>query len=419
MPDTPDNPASIAPAAGLRWTIRALALIALVGSVILSWEALQSGVLPGCGGGSGCGEVLGSAWARWFGVPVAMPAALVYAVVLGAACNIGPGRPAAQRRFAWGVLGAGALAAIGAAVWFSAIQWLVIGAFCRYCAAVHVSGAALALVVGYAARQPGNVAVMMHQRALWMGAGLLPIAALIVGQLVQPAPGADVRTVSDNRAEADGDRVSLLGGRLRLTPDTLPHLGDAGAEQPEAVYTAYLFDYTCPHCRNLHKYLDRARQRYGKQLVIIALPVPLDSDCNPHVNHTESRHEHACELATLALAVWRADRTKFEQYDTWLFQGDTPEPEAARRRAEQLVGAEALQRAVDSGWAEQQITRNIRLDRVLGGGVLPKLLTSTSIMSGQPSGPDALFRVLEDESDLNPPEPATQPADSPPATAPR
>ena len=68
------------------WTgsARLLALAAAVICVYLAWAAIAAGGrVAGCGGdvGGDCAGVLLSRWARWFGVPVAVPAAVVYCVV--------------------------------------------------------------------------------------------------------------------------------------------------------------------------------------------------------------------------------------------------------------------------------------------------------------------------------------------------
>ena len=84
---------------------------------------------------------------------------------------------------------------------------------------------------------------------------------------------------------------------------------------PNAPHLLVLFfDYTCPRCRRMQGYLNQARKRYGDQIAIRYVPVPLDARCNPDVRRTQPSHQAACDYAWLALAVWRADATKFASF---------------------------------------------------------------------------------------------------------
>src|SRR4051794_10800491 len=61
----------------------------------------RAGMPAGCGKGSGCAEVMSSRWAGSFGMPVSLPAALVYFASLVLTWSVGTRRSHAQRRRAW------------------------------------------------------------------------------------------------------------------------------------------------------------------------------------------------------------------------------------------------------------------------------------------------------------------------------
>ena len=71
--------------------------------------------------------------------------------------------------------------------------------------------------------------------------------------------------------------------------------------------------------------------------------MPLDAKCNSSVRETDARFEHACELAELAMAVFKADRKAFPEFDIWLFESEMPrELVDARKKAEELVSTVSL-----------------------------------------------------------------------------
>ena len=100
--DNTATPATLSTPAWLKGA-RALLVIAAAGAGYLAWVAIHNGPAAGCGAGSGCNAVLQSRWAYWLGLPVSVPAVLVYLALLGSSLllkgparrmmNGGPGRP--------------------------------------------------------------------------------------------------------------------------------------------------------------------------------------------------------------------------------------------------------------------------------------------------------------------------------------
>lgn len=411
-----------------RWAMRALAALAMVGSGVLAYEGFRHGALPGCGTGSGCDQVLGSDWAHWFGIPVGAPALLLYALMLGATLHLGPTQPAQRQRFAWGMLWIGAVIALGAAVWFTLVQGLIVQAFCKYCITVHLSGAALALLVfvprpttpAEPTADPDQAGPERSEGADHAAAprlptarltlvGLVPVAALVLGQWLQPPPSMQLIEVAPRDATRNGppdDAVPLLGGAVHLVPAGLPTIGP---EAPD-VWAALLFDYTCPHCRATHRYLLEALERYGDQLGLIMLPVPLDADCNPTLEHTHATHEDGCELAHLALAVASAEPARFPAFDAWLMADDDPPAlDEARARAEALVDETALRAALADDSLTEQIHNNVRIYQAAGARRVPTLIVGDRIFAGRPASAAALFESLETQTEL---QPIAQPPDA-------
>lgn len=289
-----------------------------------------------------------------------------------------------------------------------------------WCMSAHVCGSVLALHIlgraplawrsrttaaadATAAAAPDAVEISGKRLRGTALLAVLGLAVLIGGQ-VACAPKqhvvAQLGGVSDTDTGPGPQRkVTFLNGRLGLNPHESPTLGN-----PDAPYVIVdVFDYTCPHCRKLHRLLEKARERYGDQLAIVTLVMPLDSQCNPLVTQTEPMHDDACALAQTALAVWRADRSKFAAFHEWLLQGTAaPYSRDAQAHARELLGAAAFDAALADPWVAQQIQRNIKAYEVTGGGVIPKLLVRGVLIAGRPGDADELYEVLESELQIKP-----------------
>ena len=65
------------------WLLRlALCIAAGLALFLASLSFSQAGLPPGCGDGSGCADVLTSRWSTVLGLPVSLPAAVVYLAML-------------------------------------------------------------------------------------------------------------------------------------------------------------------------------------------------------------------------------------------------------------------------------------------------------------------------------------------------
>lgn len=186
--------------------------------------------------------------------------------------------------------------------------------------------------------------------------------------------------------------VTVAGKRFSLNTRHWPILGS-----PDAKYVfVEMFDYTCPHCRRTHQTIDEAFNKFGDDLAIIALAVPLDGKCNDTVRSTSSSHRNACELAKIAIAVWRVAPDQFKQFHDWMFEGQRS-TSAAKAYAEKLVGKDRLQAELDLPHAESYISRHVDLYKRVGQGSVPKLMFPRSTMTGSVTSSRALISAIERE----------------------
>lgn len=174
-------------------------------------------------------------------------------------------------------------------------------------------------------------------------------------------------------------RQVTVAGQLQpitLIVDHWPGLGPRDAD----LHFVELFDYTCPHCRELHASIKEVMAEFDGRVGVLTLPVPLERACNDASSGSGS-HAGSCELSQLAIAVWRCNSAAFPEYHDWLFN-TLPSPAAARSRAEATVGAERLQQELASGIPGQYVARHVTLYKQVGAGSVPRLLFSRSSVKG-------------------------------------
>ena len=400
---------STTPSSKLRWTMVALATVATLGSGYLAWAAFAGGQVAGCDGELiSCDHVLSSRWSRWLGLPVGLPAMVLYIVAFAALLYTRPEAPPRLARLAWRALLALAVAVAGAAVWFVGLQLLEVGNICIYCVTVHACGLALAvLIVRLAPLRPGR----------WRDAatGLLGVGGLIIGQILiepttsklevvrheNPQGGRETAGTTDIEIVTSPQPRTLryLEGKITIDPTKVPIIGSPDAP----VIVTKLFDYTCQHCRKTHFMLQQARNRFGDQLAIAVLPVPLDRQCNRFVRRANPNPQ-ACELARVGLAVWNTKPEMFPTIHDWLFShSEPPTAEQARKRAGEVVGAAALERSLQSDSVRLQLHRCIETYGRAGLGAIPQLLFGAGYrLSGVPDSERELFAYFEDKLNLRP-----------------
>ena len=330
------------------------------------YHALSGGQLAGCGAGSGCDSVMGSRWA-WtlHGVPVALPAAVVYALLLVCILFLSPsfagstGESPSLNRIIWFLLPFFAGCIVGAALWFCWLQIGVLHAFCPYCCVLHILGciaAGIILLAGDFGSEPGT-----KKQWLCFAAGL---AAAALFAFVQ------AKTLPDAIYDSGRTEAALPA----FEEGEVPVLGDCRSEP--AMTMTLLFDFQCTHCRRLHRVLPELLARSGGRILLC--PMPLSSACNPYIPASGiDRFAGSCPLTRCALAVWYARPDAYADYWDWLLgSGDEHAqiaPVDAEKRARALLGDD-----FDAALADPRIDAYLRKVEELFGR------TSSSEKSGVP-----------------------------------
>lgn len=197
-------------------------------------------------------------------------------------------------------------------------------------------------------------------------------------------------TKQANQARSKKNLATVPGGKFSLDTRQWPLIG-----KPEAKYVfVEMFDYTCAHCRITHKAIDGAFDKYGDDLAVIVLPVPLEKACNPAANG--NGHVGACELAKIAITVWRIDPAKFRELHDWMCQ-QSRTTTAARAHAEKLVGADKFKTEYALPHAKAYVQKHVELYQRMGSGTVPKLMFPKAMLSGQVSNKATLINAIERE----------------------
>jgi protein-disulfide isomerase len=203
--------------------------------------------------------------------------------------------------------------------------------------------------------------------------------------------------------------VKFLNGKVRI--DTYK---EAVLGSPDAKYVVVeLMDYTCPHCRKMHAHVREALDRYGDQLAVVIMPVPLELECNKMVPATDPMHRGACKMAKLALAVAQIDPVKFHDFHDFLLADEEKAPTAGQAvaRAFRLVNRRELSELTNSESIEGRIQKYIKLYASLSAEHkgkdtksfgLPAQIVGDTVLSGGEVTAEEMFEAWEKALGIKP-----------------
>lgn len=377
------------------WSVRVLALAALAGSWWLTFQKWMGPrvSLAGCGGSEGCATLLDSRWSQWFFIPVTLLSATLWLAVLLLTLPAASGR---LGRTADQLLAACAVLLLTGAVWFGFLMFFVVKVWCPWCAALHLS----ALLAGGTLLYSTWQASRTGERGLFVAAGQAGIAGaalLVLGQIFGKIPDTHLLTSGQpvplvSALPATNDSVLYLDGTLAFSRWEVPSLG---AREAPHVLTGFS-DYTCTACRSQHDDLKALMAKSPRTYAVLILPVPLERACNAHLPVNAQDHAHACDLARLSLAFWKAAPDQFGAFHDFLMTSPLPlESATALAEARRLAP-----NAVPDPTATEitgEIARNISAWHSLSAAnsKLPKLLLRDDIvLHGSTSSRERFLEII-------------------------
>ena len=408
-------------------TVTLLSSVALAITVRLFYHGIGARGLPGCGPHSGCDEVTRSRWSRCGRVPVASLGSLMYLMACIASLLTTVSRSVVWERTAWLVLISLVPLLVSSALWFTALQLLVIRRMCRWCTIAHALSLLISVFVLYGAREYGRHSrvggdfITQHWAVQIPGAMAL---ALLIGLQILikpptyaifrvPEPPSPFPSPQPQRTPDPaplerlivpfsqpslppnpfaGRTITAAEGRIVLPGDSWPVLGS-----PRATHILlYLFDYTCKECRYVHGLLNEMIERYPAELAVMVVPVPRDPACNPTVRTREPEHTFACAYTRLGLSVWRENWSKYPEFDRYMFKNPHPPLLGqARVLAVELVGPQVPDPEAPNSEIDARIRAAIDLFKSAGTNIAPTLLLPQRALAGRPPSADHLYRILQ------------------------
>ncbi|MFT5122258.1 MAG: putative membrane protein [Candidatus Omnitrophota bacterium] len=159
------------------WVSRAALAFGCLLSVYLTVATLNKGVVYGCVGEPSCYLTLRTPWGRWFGLPIALPGAVVFGVLFFLSFWIKPYTTEITSLAArkWFVFLAALTGFVG--VWMMAVQLGLLRTICPFCAIAN--GCGILVVVLYISWFPRDLPSTLK--------GLLVTLLVVAGQYVVPA----------------------------------------------------------------------------------------------------------------------------------------------------------------------------------------------------------------------------------------
>lgn len=222
-----------------------------------------------------------------------------------------------------------------------------------------------------------------------------PVMAMIA---VTSPLQSNAKVVAEKKGSAQKSQrrtVGINGGAIKLDVTQWPLNGSVDAKH---IYVEML-DYNCPNCRKTHQAINGAKTLLGDDVAVLILPIPLNTSCNTAVTKTDPKFIESCDIAKLAIAVWRVAPNAFGQFHDAMFAGAEPYTlSQANALAQTMVDPGKLQTELASGIPEKYIASMVQLYQRTGKGGVPKLLFPGTTIVGEFSSSQSLADVIRQQT---------------------
>jgi hypothetical protein len=203
-------------------------------------------------------------------------------------------------------------------------------------------------------------------------------------------------------------KVKLLNGKLTLDVYKQAYIGNP--EAPHVV--AELISYDCSHCRKTNRLMKQAMSRYGDQVCLVVLVVPLESSCNRLFKNSDGSHPGACTTARMALGIAKLKPESFGRFHDYLMSGSKDKPpslDAIISKAYTTVDRGRLKKLRESKELDQQIATTVDLYDTLQkqhkgkkSFGLPVQIVENEVTTGGFEKADDLYKVWEKNLGVKP-----------------
>lgn len=376
-----------------RWpliTIRILSAAGLLVSAYLTILHVQAGATgqiesPFCGTGAiiNCTSVLGSAYARLFGVPVAGWAATMYALTL--LLSLFGQSVLLVLLCGW---------AFAFSLYMAGLSLFVIQAACLFCITLYIINTGL--LVGAVALARSSHLLTGSQTAV----SIVAYAALIAGfaWLQAQKPPTVVAETAPLMAPAAVDAEFLRYYNSRpLVTLTGQERHTKGPTQALLTISEFV-DFRCPQCAHAREVLKQLLDGNPGDIRLIFRHYPLDSECNPQI--TNQVHPTSCAASMAAECAGEQER--FWDYADLLF---TDQKEYTRADFESYANTLKLdigrfQSCLNEVSSKDLVRKDIEEAERIGIKATPTLIINGHLIEGLPTGPKLASLITAEKQRL-------------------
>ncbi len=252
-----------------------------------------------------------------------------------------------------------------------------------------------------------------------------PVAADADGNPIAPEKKTDEAPTEGDKADAESSAakstdpapaetapkrkrlVKFLGGKLTLDTYQHPIIGD-----PEAPHVIVeLVSYDCPHCRKMHPIVQRSLRRYGNQVAILILPIPMEMKCNRLIKDPKASHAGACTTARMALAVAHLKPAAFRGFHDAMMADEKKPPSQAQSvaKAYGMVDSSKLPALTRGEILNKQVAQYVDLFETLQkqnadnkNFGLPIQILGDEVMSGSVEKAEDVYNAWEKNLGIKP-----------------
>lgn len=363
-----------------RWpllTIRILAGLGLVISAYLTILHIQAGAggvieAPFCGSGTviNCTSVLGSDYARLFGLPVAGWAAATYALTLLLSFL---GLPALL------VLLCGWSFAFS--LYMASLSLFIMKQACLFCMTLYAVNTGLLISAIALAR---SLSLFTGQQAFFSTIGY---AVLIAGfgwmqSQTTAAVTAETAPVPAPIPTAVDEGFLKFYNSQKIVSLTGEERHSKGSAQPLLTISEFV-DFRCPQCARARLTFKQLMEGNPNDIRLIFRHYPLDSSCNPSV----SQQVHPGSCAASIAAECAGEQSKFWEYADLLFsdQKEYTRAELSTLAENLNLDVTRFQACLDDGKVKEHIRKDIEEAERIGIKATPTIVINGHLIEGLPT----------------------------------
>lgn len=357
------------------WPLLTLRILALVGLgiaaylSILHYQAGENGTFnsPLCTISSAinCNAVLGSVYARLFGVPVATWAALTYVAILGV--SFLGSTTVLVFLCSWSFV---------FSLYMAGLSFFTLQAACLFCMSLYAVNIGLFISVLALIKQTRGASFLQLRSALATSI----VLAFVFGWA--QAKVAALPGVSGTVAPPDKKFIEEYD-KLRQVTLNITERNTKGPARA-AVTISEFVDFRCPACARAHATGKQLIEKYPNDIRVVFHAYPLDNECNPSL----PRQVHAASCLASYAAECASEQGKFWEFADRLFadqQREFSRPDLETHAAAVGLDVASFNTCMNSGQTKGIVRKDLEEGIRIGVQATPTLIVNGRVIEGLPT----------------------------------